>query len=73
MVLISVADVGIRRRLASGIEQHLDRILSDPVLVAATIQLLQRCVNRSGEASWLQRAKALLADLERTSTTDTEG
>lgn len=69
---LSVADIGLRRRLAGGIDQHLDVLLKDATLIAATIELLQRCVNRSGEASWLQRAKALLADLEGRSTLDTE-
>lgn len=60
---LAVTEIGLRRRIAAGIEQNLDAILGDDALIAAAVELLQRCVTRSAEAAWLDRAKALLQEL----------
>lgn len=60
---LDVTEIGLRRRIAAGVEQNVDGLRSDPVLVEATVELLLKCIGKATEAPWLARARALLADL----------
>lgn len=60
---LELHEIGLRRRVAAGIIEHIDSLRGSPELVGPTVALLTRSVAGTGASPWLKQARALLAEL----------